>query len=172
MAYNSPWFQLPFDPETFAYPAGLDDVVSMLAPTENPSIGAGAYGTSTDYAKLLLMNLRDGMCGDRRVLSTESLGRMQEDRIARVYDGGNAVRDPETWLPTGEVWGYGMGWVIDRGVGDGRRGMATPFGQQAFIDVDTGYAAVLFLEASFVDGFALYDLVPDALHEAVLTSRG
>ena len=172
LAYNSPWFQLPFDPETFSYPDVGDDVVSLLAPTENPSVQAGAYATAADYAAVLLMHLRDGMCGDRRVLSTESLGRMQEDRIARVYDGGNAVRDPETWLPTGEVWGYGMGWVIDRGVGDGRRGMATPFGQQAFIDVDTGYAGVLLLEASFVDGFALYDLVPDALHEAILTARG
>jgi CubicO group peptidase (beta-lactamase class C family) len=163
---------LPFDPVTFSYPDVGDDLVSMLAPTENPSVAAGAYTTADDYAAVLLMHLRDGMCGDRRVLSTESLDRMHEDRIALVYDGGNPVWDPETFLPTGEVWGYGMGWVIDRGVGNGRPGIASPFGQQVWMDLDTGYAALLLLEASFPHSLALYDLVPDALHEAVLTSRG
>jgi len=172
LAYNNPWFQLPFDPATFAYPsAAFNGDPSTLAPTENPSIEAGAYTTPDDYAALLLMHLRDGMCGDQRVLSTESLERMHEDRIARVYDGGNPAWDPETGDATGEVWGYGMGFMMDREVG-GRPGMATPFGQQIWMDLDTGYAALLLLESSFPDALALYDLVPDALHEAILTARG
>ena len=172
LAYNNPWFQLPFDPATFAYPsAAFDGDPSTLAPTDNPSIEAGAYTTPEDYAALLLMHLRDGMCGDQRVLSTESLERMHEDRIARVYDGGNPAWDPETGDATGGVWGYGMGFMMDREVG-GRPGMATPFGQQTWMDLDTGYAALLLLESSFPDALALYDLVPDALHEAILTARG
>ena len=141
----------------------------MLAPTENPSIGAGVYGTAGDYAKLLLMNLRDGMCGDRRVLSTESLNRMHEDRIARVYDGGAEARDLDGNL-TGEVFGYGMGWNMDREAGN--NALATPFGQQAWLELDEGYGVLLFLEASWANSLELYDLVPGPLHEAVLTARG
>jgi CubicO group peptidase (beta-lactamase class C family) len=170
LAYNNPWFQLPFDPATFSYPAVGGDPVSMLAPTENPSIMAGAYTTADDFAALLLMLLHDGMCGDERVLSTESLERMLEDRIARVYDGGNEWLDPETFLPTGVTWGYGMGWNIDREIG--LRGTASPFGQQAWLELDDGYAALLLLEAGWNNSLELYDLVPGPLHEAVLTARG
>ncbi|MCH2431339.1 MAG: serine hydrolase, partial [Acidimicrobiales bacterium] len=170
LAYNNPWFQLPFDPETFGYPAVGGDPVSLLAPTENPSILGGAYTTADDFAALLLMTLRDGMCGDQRVLSTESLDRMHEDRIARVYDGGNEFLDPETQNPTGEFWGYGMGWNTDRETG--QLSIASPFGQQAWLDLDEGYGALLFLEATWQNSLALYDLVPEPVHEAVLTARG
>ena len=169
LAYNSPWFQLPFDPETFAYPAGLDDVVSMLAPTENPSIMAGAYTTAGDFAALLLMHLRDGMCGDEQVLSTESLDRMHEDRIARVYGGSSEFIDADG-NPTGEVWGYGMGFGFDREAG--RYGAASPFGQQVWLDLDEGYGALLLLEASWANGQEIQDLLPGPLHEAVLAARG
>ena len=169
LAYNNPWFQLPFDPTTFGYPAVGGDPVSMLAPTENPSITGGAYTTADDLAVLLLMHLRDGMCGDERVLSTESLERMHEDRIARVYDGDSEITDAEG-NATGEVWGYGMGFPIDRETG--RPAAASPFGQQAWLDLDEGYAVLLLLEASWTNSLALYDLVPGPVHEAVLTARG
>ena len=169
LAYNNPWFQLPFDPTTFGYPAVGGDPVSMLAPTENPSIMGGAYTTADDLAVLLLMHLRDGMCGDERVLSTESLERMHEDRIARVYDGDSEFTDAEG-NATGEVWGYGMGFPIDRETG--RPAAASPFGQQAWLDLDEGYAVLLLLEASWTNSLALYDLVPGPVHEAILTARG
>jgi CubicO group peptidase (beta-lactamase class C family) len=169
LAYNNPWFQLPFDPTTFGYPAVGGDPVSMLAPTENPSIMGGAYTTADDLAVLLLMHLRDGMCGDERVLSTESLERMHEDRIARVYDGDSEFTDAEG-NATGEVWGYGMGFPIDRETG--RPATASPFGQQAWLDLDEGYAVLLLLEASWTNSLALYDLVPGPVHEAILTARG
>ena len=170
LAYNNPWFQLPFDPVSFAYPPVGGDPVSLMAPTENPSILGGAYTTADDLAVLLLMQLRDGMCGDERVLSTESLDRMHEDRVARVYDGGNELLDPETFLPTGVVWGYGMGWNTDRLTG--RLGAASPFGQQAWLDLDNGYGVLLLLEATWTNSLALYDLVPGPVHEAILTARG
>jgi branched-chain amino acid transport system substrate-binding protein len=169
LAYNNPWFQLPFDPTTFGYPAVGGDPVSMLAPTENPSIMGGAYTTADDLAALLLMHLRDGMCGDERVLSTESLERMHEDRIARVYDGDSEFTDAEG-NATGEVWGYGMGFPIDRETG--QPATASPFGQQAWLDLDEGYAVLLLLEASWTNSLALYDLVPGPVHEAILTARG
>jgi branched-chain amino acid transport system substrate-binding protein len=169
LAYNNPWFQLPFDPTTFGYPAVGGDPVSMLAPTENPSITGGAYTTADDLAVLLLMHLRDGMCGDERVLSTESLERMHEDRIARVYDGDSEFTDAEG-NATGEVWGYGMGFPIDRETG--RPAAASPFGQQAWLDLDEGYAVLLLLEASWTDSLAIYDLATEPVHEAVLTARG
>jgi CubicO group peptidase (beta-lactamase class C family) len=169
LAYNNPWFQLPFDPETFGYPAVGGDPVSMLAPTENPSIMGGAYTTADDLAALLLMHLRDGMCGDERVLSTESLERMHEDRIARVYDGDSEFTDADG-NPTGELWGYGMGFPIDRETG--RPAAASPFGQQVWLDLDEGYAVLLLLESSWTDSLALYDLATEPVHEAVLTARG
>jgi CubicO group peptidase (beta-lactamase class C family) len=141
----------------------------MLAPTENPSIMGGAYTTADDLAALLLMHLRDGMCGDERVLSTESLERMHEDRIARVYDGDSEFTDADG-NPTGEVWGYGMGFPIDRETG--RPAAASPFGQQVWLDLDEGYAVLLLLESSWTDSLALYDLATEPVHEAVLTARG
>ena len=63
-----------------------------------------------------------------------------------------------------------MGFGFDRETG--RPSAASPFGQQAWLDLDTGYAALLFLEAAWTNGLDLYDLVPGPVHEAVLTARG
>ena len=140
----------------------------MLAPTETPAILGGAYTTADDAAALLLMYLRDGMCGDERVLSTESLDRMTEDRIARVYDGGSP---PD---PFGRVWGYGMGWYTDRETG--RTGNAGIFGSNMSIDRDDGIAALLILESSWAVGQAFDvdqgSVFSDSVREAVYTARG
>jgi len=63
-----------------------------------------------------------------------------------------------------------MGFAFDRETG--RPAVASPFGQQAWLDLDEGYAVLLLLEATWNDSLALYDLVPGPLHEAVLTARG
>ena len=166
LAYNNPWFQFPFDPVTFAHPAVGGDPASMMAPTENPSILGGAYTTAADAAALLLMYLRDGMCGDERVLSTESLDRMTEDRIARVYDGGTPPDD------FGKVWGYGMGWYTDRETG--QTGNVGIFGSQMTINRDDGIGTVVILEASWLDGqvFGADSAFSDSVREAILTARG
>ena len=166
LAYNNPWFQFPFDPVTFAHPAVGGDPASMMAPTGNPSILGGAYTTAADAAALLLMYLRDGMCGDERVLSTESLDRMTEDRIARVYDGGTPPDD------FGKVWGYGMGWYTDRETG--QTGNVGIFGSQMTINRDDGIGTVVILEASWLDGqvFGADSVFSDSVREAILTARG
>ena len=106
------------------------------------------------------------MCGDNRVHSTESLDRMHEDRIGRVYDGG-AVD-----FLTGKTWGYGMGWWSDRETG--RINDPGAFGTMPWLDLDDGYGAYLVREATFQDGAALYNEegLPEAVHEAILTARG
>ena len=63
-----------------------------------------------------------------------------------------------------------MGFGFDRETG--RPSAASPFAQQAWLDLDEGYGALLFLEASWSNGLDLYDLVPEPLHEAVLTAHG
>lgn len=162
-AFSNPWRQYS---RFRGYPAGFAGDPSTLAATDNPSIEGGAYTTLDDYAKLLLMHLRDGMCGDNRVHSTESLERMHEDRIGRVYDG-SVVN-----FRTGKTWGYGMGWWYDRDTG--RISDPGLFGSMPWLDLDDGYGAYLVLEATSQDGNALYseEGLPDAVHEAILTARG
>jgi CubicO group peptidase (beta-lactamase class C family) len=62
----------------------------------NPVIQGGAISNLDDYAKILLMHLRGGKCGDTQVITPESLASMREDR-----SGG---------LPNG--WGYGLGMYL------------------------------------------------------------
>ena len=163
LAFNNPWMQYGLVP---GYPVGFAGDPSTLAATANPSIEGGAYTTLDDYATLLLMHLRDGMCGNNRVHSTESLDRMHEDRIGRVYDG-SAVD-----FLTGTAWGYGMGWWSDRETG--RINDPGAFGSMPWLDLDDGYGAYLVLEAGFEDGIALYNEegLSEAVHEAILTARG
>ena len=73
---------------------------------------AGAYLSVEDYATLLWMHLRGGLCGDTRVLSKDAVARMQVDRIKEAYDGTTIfLGQPSERFP-----GYGLGWwiAIDR----------------------------------------------------------
>jgi CubicO group peptidase (beta-lactamase class C family) len=85
------------------YPAFFQAMKANLPITDNPSIEGGAFVTVGDYAKLLVMHLQGGTCGETRVLSAEATARMQKDRIA-TYNGstGNA-NSP----------GYGLGFWIN-----------------------------------------------------------
>ena len=65
---------------------------SLIGQT-NPLMEGGAISNLDDYAKILLMHLRDGKCGDTQVITPVSLASMREDR-----SGG---------LPND--WGYGLG---------------------------------------------------------------
>jgi CubicO group peptidase (beta-lactamase class C family) len=121
--------------------------------TKNPNIEGGAYITSGDYGKLLLMHLRGGKCGDQRVLSEAAVARMQEDRIAQAYDGSTGVAGMQ---------GYGLGWWIDR---DHPGVVMDPglYGGRAWLDNDRGYAAFIVLEADETLGNALRDEVKPLL---------
>lgn len=83
------------------YPAFFQGKKANLPVTDNPSIEGGAFVTVGDYAKLLLMHLRGGVCGDTRVLSKEATERMQQDRVADHGGTGNASAP-----------GYGLGFWI------------------------------------------------------------
>jgi CubicO group peptidase (beta-lactamase class C family) len=121
--------------------------------TKNPNIEGGAYITSGDYGKLLLMHLRGGKCGDKRVLSEEAVARMQEDRIAEAYDGSTGVEGMQ---------GYGLGWWIDR---DHPGVVMDPglYGGRAWLDNERGYAAFIVIEADETLGNALRDEVKPLL---------
>ncbi len=87
LGYTNPFTQREIGGDGLNYPSLFDGDVTRLVPTDNPNMEGGAYVTTGDYAKLLLMQLRGGMCGDEQVLSQASLDRMHSDRIGAVYGG-------------------------------------------------------------------------------------
>ena len=118
------------------YPRSFDGDISKLADTDNPSIEGGAYLTVQDYGRILMMHLRGGRCGERRVLSEASVARMQRDRIGQVY-GGETGKSFE---------GYGLGWWVDR---DEPGVVLDPgaYGAAAYLDLPRGYGAFIAVEA-------------------------
>ena len=120
------------------YPPDFTGRPEDVRPTDNPNIEGGGYATASDYARILLLHLRDGRCGDTQVLSPRAVARMREDRIARAYGG-------DTGHPTLE--GYGLGWWVDRA----RPGqLASPgfYGSRPWLDHARGYGVFIALEAN------------------------
>ena len=132
--------------------------MTRLVPTDNPNMEGGAYVTTGDYAKLLLMQLRGGTCGDEQVLSQASLDRMQSDRIGEVY-GGEAMPG----------LGYGMGWWVIKSSGL----LMDPgaFGAVPWLDLDDGHGAYLVIEADATTGYLLASELFDTVGEAVGAAR-
>ncbi len=120
-----------------AYPAFFKADVANLPATDNPSIEGGAFTTTHDYAQVLLMHLRGGLCDGGRVLSKNAVAGMQEDRIQEEYGGttGDAT-----------LAGYGLGWWIDR-TNPGVFADTGAYGAMPWLDLPRGYAAFLVLEA-------------------------
>jgi CubicO group peptidase (beta-lactamase class C family) len=151
LGYNNHFTQL--GPGGFAYPTDFDGDPSILAPTDNPNLEGGMYTNVRDYAALLLMHLRDGWCGENRVLSTEALARLHADRTGEVY---------------GSDTGYGMGWWVDRATG--RLTDPGAYGAVAWLDLADGHGGFLVIEADAGTGSAfaatLYEPVADAIAAA------
>ena len=147
LGYNNHFTQLPSD-NPFAYPPGFDGDPGVLQPSDNPNIEGGAYISAPDYAELLLMHLRGGMCGDERVLSEEAVDTMHADRIQAAYDGSAGVARDAAEVEDGS--GYGMGWWIDRESGV----ISDPgaYGAYPWLDVDAGYGAFLVIEGTSDQG--------------------
>ena len=111
LAFNNHFTQMG---EGFNYPVEFNSDPSTLIDTDNPNLEGGAYITAPDYGQLLLMHLRNGLCGDEQVLSQEALDTMHADRIAAAYGGsaGGAgtvrVVGSATPVPTaqfrGSIW--------------------------------------------------------------------
>jgi len=101
----------------------------------NPSIEAGAISNLHDYAKLLLMHLREGRCGDTQVLSKESVALMQVNRAGDI--GAN----------------YGMGWYMNPG--DETKSKIVyvrgQFGSTAWLDMERGIGGFVAIDDYFSD---------------------
>lgn len=85
---------------------GLDTAVwnghpDSLIGLDNPSIEGGAISNLKDYAKLLLMHLRGGVCDGGEVMSSTLVERLQLDRTSGLP--GNFTD-----------FSYGMGWWISQ----------------------------------------------------------
>jgi CubicO group peptidase (beta-lactamase class C family) len=152
LAYNNPFTQI--GSAGLAYPTEFGGDPATLAATANPNMEGGVYTTADDYAALLLMHLRNGMCGDTRVLSPEALDRMHSDRILEAYEG--------TTFTGG---GYGMGWWVDRN--SGRISDAGAYGSVPWLDLEDGYGAYLVVEADSITGNRLAGELYDVVEAAV-----
>lgn len=157
LGYNNHWASLGGG--GFGYPADFDGDVSLLGPTENPHMEGGLYITPVDYAELLLMHLRDGMCGDTQVLSPESLAAMHADRVGETYGGSS-----------GEGTGYGLGWWTSR---DGSQRITDPgaYGAVPWLDLDDRLGGYLVIEADAALGIQLATQLYEPVEEAVLANR-
>jgi CubicO group peptidase (beta-lactamase class C family) len=156
--FNSHFLQI--EGAGFDYPPGFDSDPSQLADTANPNLEGGAYSNSRDYARLLLMHLQDGRCGDTQILTQESLATMHADRIAAAY-GGDAYSS---------ATGYGMGWWVDRE--SGRISDGGAFGSTPWLDLPDGYGVHLLTESNSGTSNQLAGLLYDVIDDAVATGVG
>lgn len=157
LGYNNHWTQI--GEGLSGYPAEFGGDPGVLSPTQNPSMEGGLYIDPVDYAQLLLMQLRDGRCGDTQVLEPESVERMQADRIGEVHGS-------ETMLGTG----YGFGWWVDRD-DSGRITDPGAYGAVPWLDLDGDFGAFLVIEAEADLGAALAAQLYDPVEAAVTAAR-
>lgn len=138
----------PGYPTSFGGDPGLHDV------TENPNIEGGAYISTDDYAKLLLMHLRGGECENGTVFSQASLDTMHADRMAALgLDAGEAGT------------GYGMGWWVDRDTGI----ISDPGAWGAFpwLNLADGYGAYWLIEDQGATTNAISEELRELVHVAI-----
>jgi CubicO group peptidase (beta-lactamase class C family) len=153
LAFNNHWTQFGLG---FDYPTEFAGDPATLVATDNPNMEGGAYVSAPDYARLLLMLLRDGRCDDEQVLSPAAVDRMLADRIGEVYDGSDNGS------------GYGLGWFIDRRTG--RHTDPGAFGSVPWLDVDAAHGAFLVIEGSGGVGSGLAAELFDPVADAVATA--
>lgn len=146
LAFNNQWTQ--FGGGGFDYPAQFAGDPANLVATDNPNMEGGAYITAPDYAALLLMHLRDGVCGDTQVISPEALERMHTDRTGATYGSDTA---------------YGMGWAVDAAAG--RIVDPGAYGAVPWLDLDDGYGAYLVIEGGAGAGTELAGLLYDIVEQ-------
>ncbi|MEM0955353.1 MAG: serine hydrolase domain-containing protein [Pseudomonadota bacterium] len=113
-------------------PTEWDGMPESLIGRDNPNLEGGMMSNLDDYAKLLLLHLNDGLCGDTRVMSSESVASMRRP-LTQDADGG----------------GYGMGWWLEPAPDAGPVTLFTDggfYGSLSWIDTTRRYAGVVFFE--------------------------
>jgi CubicO group peptidase (beta-lactamase class C family) len=126
----------PCDLEVFKFgnmwsiPSQWTGSPDSLRGLDNPSIEGGAISNMRDYAKILLLHLRGGRCGDNQVLSADAVQFMQQDRAGHL--GVN----------------YGMGWWIIPGEGENTTIYYDPgaFGAVSWIDIERGIGGYVAID--------------------------
>lgn len=137
----------PFGKGETGYPAAFDGDATSAPKTANPSIEGGAYITAQDYGTLLWMHLRGGTCGTKRVLSADSVERMQHNRVSGEDGYGGMTSSPA-------LDGYGLGWWTSEAEGI----VASPglYGAYPVIDQNRDYALILLIEVDTTVGGKLF----------------
>ncbi|MDX1736031.1 MAG: serine hydrolase [Halioglobus sp.] len=171
---NSTWNQAfdayigePCDLEVFTYGNMWSDITSFtgdpdgLTGQENAHIEGGAITNMQDYAKILLMHLRGGRCGDNQVLSQDAVEFMQVDRAGRFGTP------------------YGMGWWILPGDDENNEVVYDPgaFGAVSWLDMGRGIGGYVGIDDyTMTNAGAVYGLVLDVIipaqQAAVDAARG
>lgn len=97
---------------------------------DNPHIEGGAITNMRDYAKILIMHLRGGRCGDTQVMSADSVAFMQVNRTS------------ELGVP------YGMGWWIVPGDEESATVYYDPgaFGAVSWLDTKRGIGGYVAID--------------------------
>ena len=170
LGYNNHYAQITSDDGPFSYPTQFAGDPTTLADTENPNMEGGAYASPNDYSKLLLMQLRGGMCDDERVLSEAAVERMQTDRVGPAYDadlsatlGGGNPASAEQGRTLG---GYGLGWWVGADDPDYVED-AGAFGAVPWLDLGRGYGAYLVIESTSQQGRTLANKIRPAIEEQI-----
>lgn len=138
--YGNPWLNL----------GSFDGSPDSLIGLTNPHMEGGAISNMRDYAKLLLLHLRGGRCGDTQVLSEESVAFMQVNRSGDI--------GPD----------YGMGWWINYGEAGESNIYYDPgaFGAISWLDMDRGIGGYVAIDDYFgsssgdVLGLVLGTIIP------------
>lgn len=134
----------PCDLEVFEYGNMLGNTGAWtgspdsLVGQNNANPEGGAISNLTDMAKLLRMQLNNGLCGDNRVISEQQAQRMR-------VDIGTAVGSRE-WLDNGR--GYGLGWWVppqDEQPEPTHFNDPGAFGSVSWIDTERGYGVFVAL---------------------------
>lgn len=139
VAGNDRWSHLFAD--RVANPTGLTGFA--YGNTRNPRILDGATASPDDYARLLDVQLHDGLFSTHRVLSPASITLMQSDQLNGVPITGAA--------PTGDK-GVTIGWGIDAVASDGKPQLLSvggAAGAYAWLDLKNAYGACLLINGPF-----------------------
>lgn len=147
------------------YPVGVN---AQELSSANPNIEGGLYTTLSDFSRILLMQLRGGMCTFGRVMSQQSANRWLEDRIDLTFSGSVGTGfHPEDLRVFGR--GYGYGWWVDRE--SGQRAVPGAYGSTAWISPDRSYAAIVATKSNSVVGRSIFDDLRHEIHKRMLSMQ-